>query len=223
LISVLIPAFNEEDLITETVKAVFKVPMVSQVIVVDDGSQDKTALKAEEAGAQVVSLSRNCGKGEALNRGISYLTQPVVALLDGDLGPSAGQLEVLARPVLEKKADMTIATFPPVKKAGGFGLVKGLARRGIYLRTGLRLEAPISGQRVMRREVLDAVAPFASGYGVEVAMTIKAAQRGFRIQEVSTTMFHRVTGRDISGFMHRGKQFRHILMALLCSWNEVNK
>lgn len=221
MISVLIPAYNEEDLIAETVKAAIKVPHVGQLIVVDDGSQDGTALKAKEAGAQVISLGSNYGKGEALNRGIPYINQPVVALLDGDLGESASQLELLAGPVLDNKADMTIATFPPVKKAGGFGLVKGLARTGIYLRTGLRLEAPLSGQRVMRREVLDAVAPFASGYGVELAMTIKAARCGFRIQEVPTTMFHRVTGRDLSGFMHRGRQFKDVLLALISSWKEV--
>jgi len=96
-----------------------KVPHVRQLIVVDDGSQDGTAQKAKEAGAQVISLGSNFGKGEALNRGIPYINQPVVALLDGDLGKSAAQLELLAGPVLDNKADMTIATFPPVKKAGG--------------------------------------------------------------------------------------------------------
>lgn len=221
MITVLIPAYNEEDLIAETVKAAMKVPHVRQLIVVDDGSQDKTVQKAKEAGAQVISLGSNYGKGEALNRGIPYINQPVVALLDGDLGESAAQLELLAGPVLDNNADMTIATFPPVKKAGGFGLVKGLARSGIYLRTGLRLEAPLSGQRVMLREVLEVVTPFASGYGVEVAMTIKAARCGFRIQEVPTTMRHRVTGRDLSGFMHRGRQFKDVLLALLSSWKEV--
>ena len=221
MITVLIPAFNEEDLIAETVKAALQVPDVGQLIVVDDGSQDGTALKAKEAGAQVISLGSNYGKGEALNRGIPYINQPVVALLDGDLCESACQLELLAGPVLANKADMTIATFPPVKKAGGFGLVKGLARAGIYLLTGLKMEAPLSGQRVMRREVLDAVAPFAAGYGVELAMTIKAARRGFRLQEVPTTMFHRVTGRDLSGFMHRGRQFKDVLLALISSWKEV--
>jgi len=73
----------------------------------------------------------------------------------------------------------------------------------------------------MRREVLDVVAPFASGYGVEVAMTIKAARSGFRIQEVPTTMHHRVTGRDLSGFLHRGRQFKDVLLALISSWKEV--
>ncbi|HHV34494.1 MAG TPA: glycosyltransferase family 2 protein [Syntrophomonadaceae bacterium] len=214
MISVLIPAYNEVDGIFDTVKAVLGVPEVKQVVVVDDGSQDETAVQARLAGAQVISLSQNSGKGKAMNLGVSHLTQPIIALLDGDLGSSAGQLELLARPVLDGDADLTIATFPPVKKAGGFGFVKRLAREGIRIHTGLHLDAPISGQRVMRREVLEVVTPFASGYGVEVGMTIAAARHGFRVQEVPTTMSHRVTGRDWSGFRHRAKQFWHVLLVL---------
>lgn len=214
MISVLIPAYNEEDGIFDTVRAVLSVPEVNQVVVVDDGSLDQTSRQAREAGARVISISQNCGKGQAMNRGVAHLTQPIIALLDGDLGSSAGQLELLARPVLDGDADLTIATFPPVKKAGGFGAVKWLAREGTRLQTGLHLEAPISGQRVMRREVLEAVTPFASGYGVEVAMTIAAARHGFRVQEVPTTMCHRLTGRDWSGFRHRFRQFWHVLSAL---------
>ena len=224
MLSVLIPAYNEEDIIAQTVKASLQVPGVRQVVVVDDGSQDATAMKARDEGAEVIRLTKNSGKGEALNQGIPYLTQPFVALLDGDLGTYASQLDLLASPVLQGAADLSIATFPHVKKSGGFGLVKGLARMGINLLTGLRMDAPLSGQRVMRREVLDVVAPFASGYGVELAMTITAARRGFRIQEVPTTMSHRVTGRDLSGFQHRGKQFWHVFMTLCrTTWKEVNK
>lgn len=215
MISVLIPAYNEEESISRTVKAAVQVPGVRQVLVVDDGSRDETASRAAGAGAEVLRLTHNRGKGEALNRGIPRLTQPVIALLDGDLGESARELEVLARPVLEGEADLAIATFPAVKNSGGFGLVKGLAGGGIRLMTGLRLSAPLSGQRVMRREVLDAVVPFASGYGVEVAMTVRAALRGFRIEEVATMMAHRHTGKDWAGFCHRGKQFWHVFWALM--------
>ncbi|MGB9791175.1 MAG: glycosyltransferase family 2 protein [Thermacetogeniaceae bacterium] len=215
MISVLIPAYNEESSITATVRAVWKVEMVRQVVVVDDGSLDSTAERAADAGATVIRLPTNKGKGNALNVGIPHLNEPIIALLDADLGESASQLEVLARPVVDGVADMAIASFPRVKKGGGFGLVKGLARGGIYLLTGLWLQAPLSGQRVLRREVLAAVFPFAEGYGVEVAMTVKAARAGFRILEVPTTMSHRVTGRNWAGFKHRGKQFWHVLLTLL--------
>lgn len=215
MLSVLIPAYNEEDTIAATVKAAWQVERVRQVLVVDDGSWDRTAAKAAAAGAEVLRLPRNRGKGGALNEGVARLSQPLVALLDGDLGESARQVAVLLEPVLTGEADLTIATFPEVRNGGGFGLVKGLARRGILLLTGLQLKAPLSGQRVMRREVLEAVTPFARGYGVEVAMTIKAARLGFRITEVATTMSHHVTGRDWAGFRHRGRQFWHVILTLI--------
>jgi len=214
LLSVLIPAYNEGDVIHQTVSVAWQVKEVRQVLVVDDGSQDDTAARAAAAGAEVLQLSQNMGKGKALNQGVPRLTQPIIALLDGDLGESARELEKLAYPVLRGEADLAIACFPPAPGGGGFGFVKGLARSGIYLLTGLRLNAPLSGQRVMRRTVLEAVFPFASGYGVEVAMTVKAARQGFCIVEVPTTMRHRLTGRDWAGFRHRGKQFWHVFLAL---------
>lgn len=101
MISVLIPAYNEEDRIFDTVKAVLRVAVVEQVVVVDDGSQDDTAKKARLAGAEVISLTENGGKGKALNAGAAHFNQPIIAILDGDLGLSAGQLSVLAEPVIK--------------------------------------------------------------------------------------------------------------------------
>lgn len=215
MLSVLIPAYNEEDRIADTIGAVRALPEVSQVLVVDDGSSDQTVQRATAGGAEVLRLGANLGKGEAMNRGVRLLSEHFVALLDGDLGRSASQLSLLAAPVLHGDADLAIACFPPMEKAGGFGLVKGLACRGIHLLTGLKVTAPLSGQRVMRREVLDVVVPFAGGYGVEVAMTIRAARAGFRIVEVPTEMTHSVTGRDIAGFRHRGQQFWHVFWSLV--------
>ncbi|MCL2819182.1 MAG: glycosyltransferase family 2 protein, partial [Actinomycetia bacterium] len=75
-------------------------------------------------------------------------------------------------------------------------------------------QAPLSGQRALTRECLDTVLPFASGYGAEVVLTIRALQAGFRVLEVPTTMHHAATGRDLAGFIHRGKQFVDVWIAL---------
>jgi len=107
-----------------------------------------------------------------------------------------------------------VAHFPSPKKKGGFGLVRGLARLGIRYFTGLKVKAPLSGQRALAREVLPAVLPFAGGYGVEVALTIRAARRGYRVREIPLPMHHRETGRSLSGFLHRGRQFRDVLLTL---------
>ena len=81
-------------------------------------------------------------------------------------------------------------------------------------RGGVAVAAPLSGQRAMRRDVLDAVGDLAGGFGVEVGLTIDAAQAGFRVMEVPVAMRHRETGRDVAGFLHRGRQLVHVARAL---------
>ena len=211
----LIPAYNEEESIAATVAALAALPGVAEIVVVDDASTDATAQKAATCGARVFTLPYNQGKGAALNYGSQYLQADIIMLLDGDLGASASEASLLLAPILAQEADMTIARFPAPVKKGGFGLAKGLASRGIRFYTGLNMHSPLSGQRVVTRQVLDKLLPFASGYGVEVALTIKAARAGYRVMEVPVQMTHAETGRDIKGFRHRGKQFIHIAKVLI--------
>lgn len=215
-VAVLIPAYKEQDRIADTVTAALSVPGVTRVVVVDDGSEDATPERAEEAGAKVVRLIFNVGKGAALEAGASRIENAdVVLLLDGDLGTTAEQGALLLAPVISGEADMSIARFPKAGKAG-FGLVKGLARFGIArMGGGFVVDAPLSGQRALTRECLEAVRPFATGYGVEVALTVRALRAGMRVVEVDTTMTHAATGRDLAGFVHRGRQFTHVMLALL--------
>lgn len=214
-VSVVIPAYNEADTIRATVGAVVSIPEIDEVVVIDDHSNDSTAGAAREAGALVFSMPRNSGKGAALNAGISRARGEVIVLLDADLGTSAAEARKLVRPVLSGEADVAIARFPRARRKGGFGLVKGLAYYGILYFTGLEMQSPISGQRAVRREVLDRLCPLAGGYGVEVGMTVDAACLGFRLIEVPVEMTHKETGRDLKGFLHRGRQFRDIALTLL--------
>lgn len=216
-IAALIPAHNEAERIGETVIATRAIPGVTRIVVIDDGSEDETAQAAEAAGAKVVRLVFNVGKGAALEAGAMRVEDvDVVLLLDGDLGSSASQAASLLEPVLSGEADMAIAGFPAPSAKAGFGLVKNLARWGIRtMGGGWEPTAPLSGQRAMTRECLEAVRPFATGYGVEVSLTVRALRAGFRLTEVPTTMTHAATGRDLAGFVHRGRQFVHVCLALL--------
>jgi glycosyltransferase involved in cell wall biosynthesis len=214
-ISVLIPAYNEEDRIEKTVLALSNITFISQIMVVDDGSQDKTAQVAESAGATVICLEKNQGKGAALNHGAKFIKGDIVCLIDADLGSSAGEACKLINPILAGEADLTIGRFPKKRKKAGFGLVKKLASWGIQVNTGQIFTEPLSGQRAFTKDAFTKMLPFASGFGVEVLLTIKALKRGLRVVEVETEMTHKETGRDTCGFWHRGKQFVHVLKALL--------
>jgi glycosyltransferase involved in cell wall biosynthesis len=224
-VAALIPAYNEADRIADTVRAARILPGVSEVVVVDDGSSDATSDEARSAGAdQVIRLDVNSGKGAAMMAGIRSTDAQVLLFLDADLAGSASAAAVLLEPVISDRADMTVAVFPKVTKSGGFGFAVGLARWGIRKFTGQTMAAPISGQRAVRREILDRIGKFDPGFGIEAGLTIDALRMGYRVEEVPVNLSHRSTGRDLRGFLHRGKQFRDIGMALFrrLGWRKKN-
>ncbi len=213
MISIIIPAYNEAEFIGQTLRALQALSdadavSIGEIIVVDDGSTDDTAHLAEAGGADVVLRQTNAGKGAALQAGFAMSSGDIVLLVDADLGSTAFNAGLLLAPVLAEQADMTIATFPVIPgKGGGMGLVVKLSRWGIRRLTGRTMQAPLSGQRAIRREVIVNGGGFASGWGVEVALTVRALQQGYRVQEVPTQMSHRVTGRTWGAILHRAKQF----------------
>ncbi|MCL2437562.1 MAG: glycosyltransferase family 2 protein [Coriobacteriia bacterium] len=214
----LIPAFNEEERITATINAVKGIPEVSRVVVIDDGSKDDTAQLAVDAGARVIRSTRNVGKGPVLEHAAKqHEDADIILLLDADLADTASQAKLLLAPVLKGEVDMSIARFPrPVTKAG-FGLVKSLARFEIRKAGGKDedFQAPLSGQRAVTQACLTHIRPFAKGYGVEVTLTVRALRADYRVKEIETTMAHKATGRNLRGFLHRGKQFRDVLGAVI--------
>jgi glycosyltransferase involved in cell wall biosynthesis len=220
-VTVLIPAFNEAGRVGETVRAVSKalaeIPGVrAEVRVIDDGSTDATAAEAETAGARVLRLPRNRGKGGALRAGLEAAAGETLLFLDADLRDTAREAFLLLAPVLEGAADMTVATFPRVPgRKGGFGLVLRLARWGLRRAGGAPMQAPLSGQRALTRAAWERIGRLDPGFGLEMGLNLDAACLGLRVLEVPTQMAHRETGRDWAGFCHRGRQFRDVALALL--------
>jgi len=213
----LIPAHNEAERIGATVAGARAVPAIDRVVVIDDGSTDDTARVAEAAGAEVVRSAANRGKGGALQAGLDVIREDtdVLVLLDADLGETAGEAALLLWPVLDGQADMTIAVLPRPAGSGGIGLVKWLARWGIRTLGEYEAIAPLSGQRALSRRAWETGTPFADGFGVEVALTVRIAQAGLTIAEVPTAMRHAATGRDLAGFVHRGRQFIAVARTLV--------
>lgn len=220
----MIPAKDEAERIAATVRAAREVAGVELVLVVDDGSRDDTARLAEHAGAIVVSHASPRGKAAAMETGGQAVqaidareerTSPSHLLfLDADLEDSAREAGELVAPVLDGKADMTIAVLPATGKGGGHGFVVRLSRDGIARATGWQAEAPLSGQRCLTRQAFEAARPLAYGFGVETGLTIDLLRKGFRVEEVPVDFRHRVTGGDWRGQLHRGKQWLHVAGAL---------
>ena len=203
---VIVAAHNEAARLPATLDALEQAFAGARVIVADDGSTDETAALARAAGAEVVSTGRDIGKGGAMTLAARRVDgRPMVVVCDGDLGASARHLPALVAAVHAGRADLAIGAFAR-RQGGGFGLAVGFARWVTRRLAGLELQAPISGQRAMRREVLDVVVPFAPRFGMETAMNIDAARAGFRVAEVPLDLEHRATGRTLRGFFHRARQ-----------------
>jgi len=221
--TVLIPAFNEENNIEYTIKGLKnfnntfcrKNRLDLDIMVIDDGSQDQTGLRALDAGVRVLQLKRNKGKGNALREGLKKTDGDIIVFLDADLRESSSEAYKLISPILSNEADVVIARFKKQAKKKGLGFVKALAYYGVKCFTGKEITSALSGQRAFKKEVLDAIGTIPEGFGIEVGMLIDILKKGFVVKEVDVDMSHDVTGRDLKGFLHRGKQFWHILKVLI--------
>ena len=221
-VGVVIPAYNEEQRIGSTLKALKSLGWVREIVVVDDGSTDNTAQVALREGVSLIKLAQNHGKGYALCQGLKAISSPIVLMLDADVGDSAIEAAKLVQPIREGRADVTIARFPRLPGRHGFGLVKGLARMGIRLLTGKDLDAVLSGQRAFRKEVIDPEFFKYKRFGIEFGMTVDLLEHGLRICLVDVEMTHRVTNLDPAGILHRARQFKDILAVLMAKlWEKV--
>lgn len=155
-LTIVIPAYNEVDNVTRVVLAAKKAGL-GDVVVVDDGSEDRTGEAASNAGAEVIRLDQNKGKGGALCAAASSLKTDLLMLLDADLiGLENHHLEALANPVLQGEVDMT----------------RGVFTGGRWSTTAAQALSPqLSGQRVLHRERLLQMDLDDARYGVEVAIT----------------------------------------------------
>jgi glycosyltransferase involved in cell wall biosynthesis len=209
---VIVAARNEADRIEATLDALARAMPEARVLVADDASTDGTAEIAAQLGVRVVRGDRSRGKGANVTAAAEALfadrgVPETVLLCDADLGASAAELRSLVEAVESGECDLAVAAFSR-RVGGGVGAAVGFARWAIERLTGRRLAAPISGQRAMGAEVLRDALPLASGFGMEVGMTVDALRAGRELREIELDLEHRATHRDLGGFVHRGRQLR---------------
>lgn len=208
-LAIIVAARNEADRVGETLGSLSTAFPGAVIWLADDASGDGTAEIAMGEGAVVVSRRFPHGKGgnvTACADALLHRDRPrFVLVCDADLGASAGRLGPLVEAVRADECDLAVASFMR-RVGGGFGVALGFSRWAIRDRSGFIAEAPISGQRAMRTEVLEAVLPLARGYGLETGMTIDAVRAGFRVAEYEVDLSHRATGKSLGGFIHRFRQ-----------------
>ena len=111
-VTVIIPAFNEEDSVAKVVGVIRKVSFIDEVIVVNDGSTDNTESEASKAGAIVINHETNKGKGEALYTGYRQSDCDIIAFIDADIhNLTSKKVEAIIKPILYGKTDITKTKF----------------------------------------------------------------------------------------------------------------
>jgi glycosyltransferase involved in cell wall biosynthesis len=203
LVSVIIPVFNEEvtigDVVTRTKTTLEKLGVTYEVLVVDDGSYDRSAEIAQEQKANVL---REChkGKGFALRCGFSHAKGDLVVTLDADGSHKPEEIPLVLRNLIDNRNDFVVGSrfanskdnktkIPKINRAGNklFNTMTG------YL-TGLKITDSQSGFRAIRSSLIKRMKLGSHGYEVESEMLVKALRMGARVAEIPISFDQRTVG-----------------------------
>lgn len=209
-VAAILPAYDEEATIGSIVAVLRKVAEIQEIVVVSDGSTDRTAQVAVAAGARVIELPENRGKAAAMKAGYLSTFADILLFLDADLiGLTADHVRALIGPVLRGEADMTIGLFDSGR------ITTDLAQA----------VAPyLSGQRCLRRTIMDeifngAVDSDVSGFGIEVVLTKHARRAEYTLLEIPLPEMTQVMKEEKRGLMKglaaRMKMYSEILKYVL--------
>jgi glycosyltransferase involved in cell wall biosynthesis len=186
-VSAIIPAYNEAERIGTVLEALIATEKIDEIIVVDDGSTDRTAAVAKSYGVEVLSLPRNMGKATALDQGVKLTQNDVFLFLDADLvGLRPEHIERMIGAYERRSLYMVIGVF----KEG-------------RLNTDIsQVIAPyLSGQRVLNRDVWDRVRKGERmDFGVEMALTKLALKEGWEEERVELNGVTHVMKEEKRGF-----------------------
>jgi len=168
--SAIIAAYNEEKTLGEVLGALTGSRLVDDIIVVSDGSTDRTVEIARGfEGVTVIALRENWGKGYAMRAGVEYARGDVLFFVDGDMfNLTEKHIEALVLPVLRDRCDMNIG----VRN-------RGPVRNFFHLE--MKVGPVLSGIRVMKRAVWDTVPlRYQERFKIEAALNFFCSRAGFR-------------------------------------------
>lgn len=205
----LIPAYNEEPRLAAVLEIVTASPRVDEVIVIDDGSRDKTSRVAASFPVKLVRLKENCGKGAALQAGLEKAADAGRFLfLDADLlNLRHEHINQLLDPLTgDQPAAMTVGTFRRGKKAS-----VNLAQHYFSI---------LNGQRALHRNFVDILPDLRwSRFGVEILLSRYAQLAGQPVQHPELQGISHVTKEEkfgfTAGFLYRLRMYQECLYSLL--------
>jgi glycosyltransferase involved in cell wall biosynthesis len=200
-LSVVIPAYNEQDTLRDVVEKVMRLPVTLEVIVVDDCSQDTTpGLIADLArtypNLRSIRHQRNRGKTAAVETGIAASCGDIVIVQDADLEYDPTEIPDVIGPILQDKADVVYGSRFLVRKATRvLYFYHFLANRFLTfwcnLFSNLNMTDVETGYKAFRGSIIRDMVISSSGFGFEIEVTAKIAKLGARIYEVPISYYGR--------------------------------
>jgi glycosyltransferase involved in cell wall biosynthesis len=186
----LIPAFNEAATVADVVRGI--ATHVVAITVIDDGSTDATGDVARRAGAEVVSLGGNTGKGAAVRAGLARALAgdcTHVLLIDGDLQHRPDEVPALVAEAERTGADLVLGSrrFDRSAMPASRYYANRIGSRALSGFMGVRLHDTQCGFRLFRADALRGLPLHAMGYEIETEMLVKIARRGGRITSAPVT------------------------------------
>lgn len=200
----IIPAFNEEVAIGSVV--LLSREHVDEVLVVDDGSTDRTASVAEMAGARVLRHHKNLGKGAALKTGFHATDADVIVTLDADGQHDPAEIPKLMEPIIRGEADIVNGSrylhgsdenTPRYRRVG-----QKILDTATNISTGLEITDTQSGFRAFSSKTIPHFRFRDPGFVVESEMLADAAEAGLRIMEVEVGVRYDVDGSTRNPVSH---------------------
>lgn len=186
-VAAIVPAYNEEQTIGEVLEVLLQCPILSEIHVVSDGSEDRTVQIAKKYPVNVFELPENMGKGGAMKKGAHLTSCEVLLFIDADLvGLHCDHIEAILRPVLTGETQMSIGVFSEGR------LSTDLAQK---------IAPSLSGQRAITKGLFEQVPNLEdSRFGVEIALTRYAEQHGITIVAVPLPAVSQVMKEKKRGF-----------------------
>ena len=218
-ITAVIAAYNEGDTIGGVISGVRKhTPYLVEIIVVDDGSSDDTAARAEEAGALVKKMPRNRGKGLAMRHGLDFVTTDLVLTIDAEGQDDPGEIPKLVAE-MKPQTDMVIGSrfmgtfhedsIEPVNKIGNRALTWVFDK--LY---GVDLTDTQAGFRLFRTERFRSLALQAEAYEIETELTARVLASGGQIVEVPVSRYARGSGVTSFRKIYHGVRILKTMVAI---------
>lgn len=208
MISVIIPALNEEKTVGQVVRLAKRSPHVTEVIVVDDKSLDNTIAEAQKEGATVITSTR-LGKGASMKDGVLYASNPFIVFLDADITTyQKNIISLLTAPLISDGADFVKSCFS--RQAGRVTELVAKPLLSILYPDFPVFWQPLSGMIAGKKEMLEKI-EFEEGYGVDIGILIDMYHMGARIEEVSIGHIE----NDMQPLEQLGKMSREVASVIL--------